>query len=409
VATVPIVAVPAPALAACRRLAGAGHQAYVVGGCVRDALLGRVAVDWDVATSAHPDEVVRLFARTIPTGIAHGTVTVLIDKQGIEVTTFRGEGAYSDARRPDYVTFGVSLEEDLARRDFTINAIAYDPLADALVDPFAGRGDLAARLVRAVGQAAARFTEDGLRTMRAVRFAATLEFALDPATEAAIPAALGSLARVSAERVHAELMKLLAAPRPSLGLRPAERTGIARLVLPEVALDDRALAAVDAAPADSLLRLAVLLAPAGAAGPGAAAAGESIARRLKLAVRERERLVAAVAEPAPPSDIPDSELRRLLGRAGRPALEDRLAVAGALGRDLGALPARLAAAAAQPVTIADLAVTGQDVMDALKVPPGRMVGDVLRELLARVIEDPELNRRERLLPLIAEAARSPRG
>jgi tRNA nucleotidyltransferase (CCA-adding enzyme) len=171
--------VAAPALEVCRRLAAAGHTAHVVGGCVRDVLLGRPAKDWDVATSALPEEVQKIFRRTIPTGIAHGTITVLVGKEHVEVTTYRGEGAYSDARRPDHVVFGVTLEEDLARRDFTVNAIAYDPLGDVLVDPFGGRIDLDARLLRAVGDPEARFREDGLRVMRAVRFAATLELAIE--------------------------------------------------------------------------------------------------------------------------------------------------------------------------------------------------------------------------------------
>src|SRR5262249_49847788 len=149
--------VPSEALHVCRRLTDAGYEAYVVGGCVRDVLLGgHPPADWDVATSAHPTDVQKVFTRTIPTGIAHGTVTVLVrDPQRgpipVEVTTFRGEGAYSDARRPDHVVFGVSLEEDLARRDFTMNAMAFDPVAGRLVDPFGGERDLQARLIRAVG------------------------------------------------------------------------------------------------------------------------------------------------------------------------------------------------------------------------------------------------------------------
>src|SRR5688500_5357446 len=164
--------VSAPALEVCRRLAAAGHQAHVVGGCVRDVLLGRPAKDWDVATSALPDDVQKIFRRTVPTGIAHGTITVLVGKDHVEVTTYRGEGAYSDARRPDHVVFGVTLEEDLARRDFTVNALAWDPIGRAVHDPFGGRADVAARVLRAVGAASARFAEDGLRIVRAVRFVA---------------------------------------------------------------------------------------------------------------------------------------------------------------------------------------------------------------------------------------------
>src|SRR5687767_9366118 len=151
--------VPEPVLWVCKKLSQAGHQAYVVGGCVRDSLSGRTAKDWDVATSAHPDDVQKIFPKTIPTGIQHGTVTVMSRHGGagdsssttpIEVTTFRGEGAYTDARRPDHVVFGVTLEEDLSRRDFTMNAIAFDPVSETIADPFGGREDLAAKIVRAV-------------------------------------------------------------------------------------------------------------------------------------------------------------------------------------------------------------------------------------------------------------------
>src|SRR5687768_9284222 len=169
--------------------------------------MGRAAQDWDVATSALPDQVQALFRKTIPTGIQHGTVTVRLQGESIEVTTFRGEGAYTDGRRPDSVSFGVPLDEDLARRDFVINAMAFDPVAGRLHDPFGGRADLEAGRLRAVGDPAERFREDGLRVMRAVRFVATLELALDPATESAIPAGLPSLAKVSQERVREELRK----------------------------------------------------------------------------------------------------------------------------------------------------------------------------------------------------------
>jgi tRNA nucleotidyltransferase (CCA-adding enzyme) len=287
-------AVPDAVRVVCQRLGQAGHQAVCVGGAVRDALLGRAPGDWDVATSAPPAEVQKLFRKTIPTGIQHGTVTVMARGRGsrggegepagdhernprmaIEVTTFRGEGAYSDGRRPDTVTFGVPLHEDLARRDFVINAIAYDPVDHALIDPFGGRDDLAAKRVRAVGEAHVRFDEDGLRVMRAVRFAAQLDFALDAGTEAAIPGALARLAQVSWERVRDELLKILRSPRGTRGLEIARRTGILAQVLPELgagagpaearageaaAAWQRALARVDAiAAGDPVLRLAALL------------------------------------------------------------------------------------------------------------------------------------------------------
>ena len=192
--------IPADVLAVCRRLRGAGHEAHLVGGGVRDMLLGRPPADFDVATDAVPETVMELFGKNfaVPTGLKHGTVTVLTDTsppRHVEVTTFRGEGTYLDGRRPSSVTYVKSLAEDLARRDFTMNAIADDPLADAVSDPFDGRGDLTKGLIRAVGDPIARFREDGLRPMRAVRQAAQLGFGIDPPTQAAIEPTLDVFAR----------------------------------------------------------------------------------------------------------------------------------------------------------------------------------------------------------------------
>lgn len=438
------------ALEVCRRLAEAGHSAQIVGGCVRDLVLGRPAKDWDVATSAHPDEVQRVFRRTIPTGIAHGTVTVLVGAESIEVTTYRGEGAYSDARRPDHVVFGVTLEEDLARRDFTMNAMAYDPVQDRVVDPFGGHADLAARVIRAVGDPAARFAEDGLRVMRAVRFAATLEFSVEPATEAAIPSALGSLARVSAERVRDELLKLLGAGRPSIGLEIAERTGVLGVIMPELVegvgvMQNRhhrwdvwrhTLAAVDGTPGDAIVRLGTLLhdvAKPRTAAPKPDAPGEftfyrhdsvgaemadAVARRLKLSNKERERIVALVAHHmfwySP--EWSDATVRRFIRRVGPELLPDLFAlrtgdvVGRGFGEDpeneLGELRRRVDKVMAedQALSIGDLAVDGGDVMRVLGVGPGRVIGDTLRALLEEVLEDPELNTRDRLLERLAALA-----
>ena len=442
------------ALEVCRRLAAAGHGAQIVGGCVRDLYLGRAAKDWDVATSAHPDEVQRLFKKTIPTGIAHGTVTVLLGGEPIEVTTYRGEGAYSDARRPDHVVFGVTLEEDLARRDFTMNAIAFDPVANQVIDPFGGRDDLVARVIRAVGDPEARFREDGLRVMRALRFAAVLGFAIEPATEAAIASALGSLARVSAERVRDELLKLLGAPKPSVGLEIAERTGVLGVILPELAegvgvaqnhhhrfdVWRHTLASVDGTPGDAIVRLGTLLhdvAKPRTAAPKPEAPGEftfyrhdavgaemadAIGRRLKLANKEREKIIALVGHHmfwySP--EWSDATVRRFIRRVGADLLPDLFAlragdvVGRGFGEDpeneLGELRRRVDKVVAedQALSIGDLAIGGQDVMAALGVPPGRAVGDMLRALLEEVLEEPELNTRERLLERLAELAKASR-
>lgn len=414
--------VPDAVMEVCRRLQEAGHEAWTVGGAVRDALLGRPIGDWDVATSAAPEEVQALFRRTIPTGLQHGTVTVVLGhaeaRHAIEVTTFRGEGAYSDARRPDSVTFGVPLDEDLARRDLVINAMAYDPVGRRLHDPFGGAADLAARRIRAVGVAEDRFREDGLRVMRAVRFAAQLQFELDAATEAGIGPALPSLARVSMERVRDELFKLLRAPRPSIGLEISQRVGIFDVVLPELHLgeapDDRArwhrtIGRVDAAASAETeieVRLAALLLEWVDADRA-----DDLLRRLKTSNSERQLVGKLIARAGAwrgeggPRD--DASLRRMLGEVGRatvPALmalwrADRTVSSEGDAAIIDAAGARVTAIleAGEALTARDLAITGGDLMKALGIAPGRLVGRILEQLLTEVLAEPSANRRDELL------------
>lgn len=390
--------VPAEVLEVCRVLTEAGHQAVTVGGCVRDAILGRVPGDWDVASSAHPDQVIALFPRTIPTGIQHGTVTVMIGKGerriGVEVTTYRGEGAYSDARRPDSVTFGVPLDEDLARRDLVINAIAFDPIRKQIHDPFGGRDDLDSRRIRAVGDPVARFTEDGLRIMRAVRFAAALDFAIDPETHAALTVALPSLEKVSRERVHDELVKLLAAVRPSIGLAPAIDAKVLACVLPEVTAPD--LAWIDAVPRGlGNVRLAALLAGTSA---------DPILRRLKFSNEDRDQVVrlVKVARAAPDGE---PALRRVLAQAGRARGDDVVALWTARGATELASAARTILDRGDALASGELAVTGSDLMSELGMQPGREIGQLLAALLEAVLDEPERNTREGLIAI----ARAKRG
>ena len=375
------------------RIAEAGYQAVAVGGAVRDVLLGHEPGDWDVATSAHPDEVLKLFRHTIPTGLQHGTVTIVTGRgveSHVEVTTYRGEGAYTDARRPDSVVFGVPLQEDLARRDLTVNAIAYDVAGDAMFDPFGGLIDLEAKRLRAVGVAVDRFTEDGLRVMRAVRFAAQLEFTLEAATEAAIGPALPSLAKVSRERVSDELRKLLDAPRPSLGLVPAQRTGILETILPGVELE---LARPDRMP--MALRLATLferVAPKKRA--------NDLLKALKFSNVEADH--AAALGQARRDILPTTDAlaaRRVMATIGR---ERSAELAVMLD---GEVRARVLAslAAGDPLVLKDLAITGNDLMQAGH-PTGRALGDLLAKLLDRVHVDPSLNTRDHLLALAQEPA-----
>ena len=213
--------VPGPVASCCRSLWEAGYQAYPVGGCVRDLLLGRSPGDWDAATSALPQEIQALFPHTLPTGLKHGTVTVLLEDMAVEVTTFRGESGYSDGRHPDAVVFGVGLEADLARRDFTINAMALAP-DGAVIDRFGGLSDLKAGYIRCVGDPDQRFREDALRMLRGIRFAAQLGFSLEAATLAALTRNAPGLDKVSGERVKVELEKLLLSTRPQLAALPVE-------------------------------------------------------------------------------------------------------------------------------------------------------------------------------------------
>ena len=209
----------------------AGFEAYAVGGCVRDSIMGRVPDDWDITTSADPQQVKKLFRRTIDTGIQHGTVTVMLQGTGYEVTTYRIDGEYEDNRHPKEVVFTKSLEEDLKRRDFTVNAMAYHP-KEGLVDLFDGIGDMERRCIRCVGRAEERFSEDALRIMRGVRFSARFGYTIEEETKQAITKLAENLKHVSAERIRVELVKLLVSPHPDY-LRDAYELGITKIILPE--------------------------------------------------------------------------------------------------------------------------------------------------------------------------------
>lgn len=427
----------------CRLLNKAGHRAWIVGGCTRDLLLGREVHDWDVATDALPDQVSKVFHRVIPTGIQHGTVTVLLNRVGYEVTTLRGEGTYSDGRHPDSVTFVEDIVEDLARRDFTVNAIAYDPLSDAWTDPFRGRADLEARVIRAVGDPRERFDEDGLRILRAARFVSTLGFDLDPATQRAMAERMPKLACVSFERVRDELLKTLASDQPSRGLRIMQKTGAFDVVLPELtptvgceqnrhhAFDvwEHTLQTVDACRADPVIRLAMLLHDVGkpdvrqlsdktqdytfyhheAVGADIAA---GIGERLRLSNEQRRRVVHLVRHHLIPyeSDWSESAVRRWVRRVGAESVDDVLEMARADARGKGVdvtdtlrgldeLAERVRALQAEgmALSVRDLAVNGRDLMQALGIAPGPVIGEILDDLLEGVTEDPGLNEPDKLL------------
>ena len=402
----------------CQVLARAGHGAWVVGGCLRDLLRGAPAADWDLATSARPEQVRQLFRRVIPTGIQHGTVTVRLGGQGFEVTTLRGEGAYSDGRRPDRVEFVEDVREDLARRDFTVNAMAYDPIGDRLEDPFGGIADLSAGLIRAVGDPHERFSEDGLRVLRAARFAATLEFELDPLTEAAIRPTLDTFRKVSAERVRDEWNKALAARIPSRAFEIMARTGIVDQTFPALLQrpgDEWAgrMRAVDNAPVDLVMRLSALCYRVDP---------EEVGRwltRYRYSNRERQRVMHLLAHlpRAGLSNAPDPDLRRWARAVGRDdigaatELNIILQIAHA-GADSAAvtearrLQDRLTSLIDRetPLSARDLKISGRDLMQDLGLSPGPKIGETLEALLQRVLEEPELNQRPQLLKLAKEMA-----
>ena len=405
-ASVDPTAIPAPVRAICEVLRGDGHGVWVVGGCVRDHLLGREVADWDLCTSARPERVLALFPRTIPTGIAHGTVTVVRDREHFEVTTLRGDGDYSDGRRPDAVRFLDDIADDLARRDFTVNAIAYDPLTGALVDPHGGLDDLRRGLLRAVGDPAQRFGEDGLRVLRGARFTASLGFDLEPATEAAIAGALGVFRRVSPERVREEWLKALRSPAPSRAFAVMARTGILGATLPALtapAADPaawaRSLRAVDACPPPPTSRLAALLHTVDPA------ALDAWLRATKFSNEERATTMALrrALPLAAPRGWSDLEVRRWLRATGRAmagpvldvaaAIEGEAALVGLRGRADAALSAGV------PLSVGELAVDGNAIMAALGIPPSRVLGQLLARLLEAVIEDPSRNTPESLLSL----------
>ena len=387
-------------------LHAAGYAAYAVGGCVRDSLLGRTAHDWDLCTSALPQQVMELFGteQCIPTGLQHGTVTIKYGGQLYETTTFRTEGSYTDGRHPDEVQFVPDVREDLARRDFTINAMAYNA-AEGLVDPFGGQADLQNGLLRAVGEPQQRFTEDALRILRLYRFAARFGFALDAATARAARQLAPHLDCISAERIQEELAKLLAAPQPGAYLEPA----VLAVVLPELtpAALEAAKPVVDVCPAgeENLpVRWAALL----------GALGEADTRRVlkrlrcsnacieETAVLVRETAGEGVSEEKASAHPGDIHLRQLLGRYGLCTVERLCALCAALHPQaapacaLAAQRARQLEADGVCCRVSQLAVNGRDLM-AAGIPAGPALRRVLEALLDGVIRAEYPNEKPALL------------
>lgn len=421
------------------KLESAGYEAYVVGGCVRDSLLGRTPSDWDVTTSAKPQQVKEIFRHTIDTGIRHGTVTVMLDREGFEVTTYRIDGEYEDSRHPKEVVFTANLIEDLRRRDFTINAFAYNDQG-GIVDAFGGMEDLKKGIIRCVGEASERFGEDALRMLRAVRFSAQLGFSIAGETKAAIRELAPSLANISAERIQAELVKLLLSDNPDY-MRDVYALGITRVVLPEL---DAAFATAQHNPhhqytvgehlmqsllytrADRSLRLAALLHDIGK--PSVRTTDEEgidhfhghaeVSERMAVDILKRLRFDNGTIDKVqkyvryhdyrPEPD--ERSVRRAVNKIGEAYFPQVMEVrrADTLAQSLYQREEKLAQIDEvmrlyaqimeknQCISLKTLEITGNDLI-ALGVPKGKRIGEILNRLLDEVLQNPENNVHEYLI------------
>lgn len=421
----------------------AGFEAFAVGGCVRDAVLGRIPADWDITTSAMPEEVKALFPRTIDTGIQHGTVTVMKNHVGYEVTTYRIDGEYEDARHPKEVSFTANLIEDLKRRDFTINAMAYNDRA-GLVDEFDGIGDLENKMIRCVGEPGDRFGEDALRMLRAVRFSAQLGFAIDEKTKAAIGELAENLRKISAERIQTELVKLLVSDHPDY-LRVAYETGITGVVLPEFdaimrqkqndafhedTVGEHTLKSLLNVENDKVLRLTMLFHDFGkpltclGAEEGSGFLGHSsissdmaktIMHRLKFDndTTDKVKKLTAVHDLLIINE--PNCVRHAISKVGKELFPYFLKVrrANILAQkqeiqekalsDLRELTEIYEGILerGECVCIKELSVDGRDLLMA-GVPQGKQIGEILNNLLDVVLEEPEKNTKETLLAFVKE-------
>ncbi len=420
------------------------YEAHLVGGALRNRLAGLADTDFDVATNARPEAVVKMFRRVIPTGIKHGTVTVLYKGEKIEVTTYRSESGYSDARHPDEVLYVGDIRTDLERRDFTINSLALNLTTGELLDPHEGRKDLKKGIIRAIGVPRERFEEDGLRLLRACRFAAQLDFEVAPDTLAGMRESVGRIESVSAERVQDELRKMLSAERPSVGFAVMDETGLLKRILPELArgkgveqkgihefdVYKHSILSCDGAPRDRLdLRLAALLHDIGKPETYAIDDNglptfyhhEELSEQLTHGIMKRLRFPNALEAKVChlirhhmfhyEENWSDAAVRRFLARVGKETVPDlfllrRADTYGAAGRmvedrSLADFSARIhnVLEADGALSIKDLSVNGNVLEKEAGIPKGPIMGTVLNELLAAVLDDPSLNTKDDLIKI----------
>lgn len=456
------VKIPEPLVKVSRIFSGGGFKSYLVGGAVRDMLMGKQCHDYDIATDASPEQVTGLFKKVIPTGIAHGTVTVHIFGMKLETTTFRTESAYSDGRHPDTVSYAPDIEEDLARRDFTMNAIAAELSTGIITDPFCGQKDIAEKIIRTVGNPLERFSEDGLRPVRAIRFASQLGFRIEEKTFEAIssPDILRRTSGISAERFRDEFCKMLQTEKPSVGLQLLEQTGILGIFIPqftscrgciqqdkrgfhEFDVADHLFYACDGAPKENLtVRLAAFFHDIGKPDVrtestedgelrihfyGHEAASEKKAREILTALKFSNEEIKSVCHLVKEhmfryeSTWSDAAVRRFIIRAGKENLENlfllRAADSFAMHRtplqehspeqkQLCELKRRIRECLEKKsaLSLKDLKVNGDDLME-LGIPRGKALGQILAKLFEAVTDSPQMNSRESLLALASRIYR----
>lgn len=385
-----------------------GYEAYAVGGCVRDSILGRVPGDWDITTSALPMQVKGMFRRTVDTGIQHGTVTVMLGRNGYEVTTYRIDGKYEDSRHPESVEFTPKLEEDLKRRDFTINAMAYND-EHGIVDIFDGVGDLQRKIIRCVGNAHDRFDEDALRILRAVRFSAQLGFGIEENTAGAAKELAVNLKKISSERIHTEFNKMLKSPHPDY-FSVADAIGIMEIVLPEyhvMSAEDKAFVGTLAKECACQLPeryAAMLFMSGGYSEEDPADTAKRVLKRLKL---DNDTInTASMLLRFGMLEITDDEsrIRHIIYETGDKnilrILDFRAAYEKCIGNDITDVRrmydiCNMIFERGDCVSLKNLAITGKELI-AMGVPAGRQMGEILNSLLMLVLDNPQLNDREQL-------------
>ena len=437
--------IPKEAIDICKTLSTSGYQIYLVGGCIRDILLGREVYDFDFATNATPNEVMALFKKVIPTGIKHGTVTIIHSEKKFEVTTYRQDGSYQDGRRPESITFSKDIKDDLQRRDFTINAFAYDPLSDKLLDEYFGEQDLNQGVIRTIGDAEQRFNEDALRMMRACRFTAQLQFHLDIKTHLAIEKLKNHIKKIASERIRDEFIKLIESPKPSIGIETMRTTGLLEAILPDIMngfgvaqnkyhkydVYYHTLQVLDAVKnKDYRLRLSALFhdiakpivkkIPANKSEKEAtffnhelvgAGVTKRIMRKLKFS-NEDTKLVSHLVRQHMfhyTSEWNDGAIRRFINKV-KPenlSLLFQLREADRIGnghrtldcKELKEFRTRIKTVMEKDsaMKITDLKIDGNILMTHFSLKPGKMIGDLLKHLLELVLDNPSLNTKEKLM------------